>query len=181
MGQVHVLGPLLVQQMFIEFLLDARHWCYSCEQNRHYAYFPRVYGLITYRIRTYTITGGAEEGKSTLRRERSREKPLLSPPKVVMWGATQNSQENLGNNTSSGKNGTQTRAGEEIQWRLWPLHLMMDLGLLLASRADWEEEAGSKTEEMENKLEPASTSASTSHYIEAPPTATNGCGSTSTS
>ena len=44
-----------------------------------------------------------------------------------------------------------------------------------------EEEAGSKTEETENKLEPASTSASTSHHIEAPPTATNGCSSTSTS
>ena len=38
MGQAHVLHPLQIQQMFIEYLLGARHWGYSCHKNRQYAY-----------------------------------------------------------------------------------------------------------------------------------------------
>ena len=38
MGQAHVLHPLQIQQMFIEYPLGARHWGYSCYKNRQYAY-----------------------------------------------------------------------------------------------------------------------------------------------
>ena len=42
-------------------------------------------------MRIYTTMGGDEEGKPRLRRERSRENPLLSPPNSVRGGMRGNS------------------------------------------------------------------------------------------